>query len=102
VAKGIRHCENYRRNRRHVRKLRRMLESLDGPQLPAVGPAADLSEEDRSTLSSYGEFHFASHGDLLIAQGQSHGKLFFIISGVASRGSPRRRSGSAARRDPER
>ncbi|HEY5707254.1 MAG TPA: cyclic nucleotide-binding domain-containing protein [Terrimicrobiaceae bacterium] len=59
-----------------------MLEQLDGPHLPAVGPAAELSEEDRGTLSSYGEFRFATQGEVLISQGESHGKLFFIISGV--------------------
>ena len=59
-----------------------MLEELGGPYLPAVGPVAALSEEDRDALSSYGDFHLASHGDVLIPQGESHGKLFFIISGV--------------------
>jgi len=66
----------------HIGKLPCMLEHLDGPHLPAVGPAAELSEEDRSALSSYGEFHLANHGDVLIPQGESHGRLFFIISGV--------------------
>jgi CRP-like cAMP-binding protein len=59
-----------------------MLEELGGPYLPAVGPVAALSEEDRDALSSYGDFHLASHGDVLIPQGESHGKLFFIISGA--------------------
>jgi CRP-like cAMP-binding protein len=59
-----------------------MPEDLDGPYLPAVGPAAELSEEDRGTLSSYGEFRFANRGDALIAQGESHGQLFFVISGL--------------------
>ncbi|HEY5769251.1 MAG TPA: cyclic nucleotide-binding domain-containing protein [Terrimicrobium sp.] len=59
-----------------------MPEHLDGPYLPAVGPAAELSEEDRGTLSSYGEFRFASRGDALISQGESHGQLFFVISGL--------------------
>jgi CRP-like cAMP-binding protein len=59
-----------------------MLEELGGPYLPAVGPVAALSEDDRDALSSYGDFHLASHGDVLIPQGESHGKLFFIISGV--------------------
>ena len=62
--------------------MRRMFEPLEGPYLPAVGPAAELSEEDRGTLSTYGEFRFANHGDVLISQGESHGKLFFIVSGV--------------------
>jgi CRP-like cAMP-binding protein len=61
---------------------RGMVEQLDGPHLPAVGPIAELSEEDRGALSSYGEFRFADDGDLLITQGDSHGRLFFIISGV--------------------
>ena len=59
-----------------------MLEELGGPYLPVVGPVAALSEEDRDALSSYGDFHLASHGDLLIPQGESRGRLFFIISGV--------------------
>jgi hypothetical protein len=43
-----------------------MLEELGGPYLPAVGPVAALSEDDRDALSSYGDFHLASHGDVLI------------------------------------
>ncbi|HEY5743310.1 MAG TPA: cyclic nucleotide-binding domain-containing protein [Terrimicrobiaceae bacterium] len=69
-----------------------MHEELGGPYLPAVGPVATLSDEDRSTLSSYGEFHLASHGEVLISQGESHGRLYFIISGVLH----------AVRRDGER
>ena len=59
-----------------------MTEELTGPQLPAVGLVADLSREDRDTLSSYGEFHLANPGDVLISQGQSHGKLLFILRGL--------------------
>jgi CRP/FNR family cyclic AMP-dependent transcriptional regulator len=59
-----------------------MREQLDGPNLPAVGLVAELSEEDRGILSSYGEFRFADGGDLLIMQGESQGELFFVISGV--------------------
>ncbi len=55
---------------------------LTGPQLPAVGLVAQLSKEDRDTLSSYGEFHIAPAGSVLIPQGASHGKLFFILSGL--------------------
>ncbi len=56
--------------------------SLTSPQLPAVGLIADLSKEDRDTLSSYGSFHLATPGDTLIQEGLPHGKLFFIISGL--------------------
>lgn len=59
-----------------------MLEELHGPYLPAVGLVAGLSDEDRAALSSYGNFHFADSGESLIAQGDPHGRLFFVISGV--------------------
>lgn len=59
-----------------------MSEELVSPQLPAVGLVAELSKEDRDLLSSYGEFHLAQADDQLIAQGQSHGKLFFVVSGL--------------------
>jgi CRP-like cAMP-binding protein len=59
-----------------------MREQLEGPYLPAVGLVADLSEEDRGMLSSYGEFRLAGQGEMLIKQGDSPGKLFFLISGV--------------------
>lgn len=56
--------------------------SISTPHLPPVGLVADLSKEDRDTLSSYGSFHLSNSGDVLIQQGQPHGKLFFIISGL--------------------
>lgn len=56
--------------------------SLTTPHLPAVGLVADLSKDDRDTLSSYGSFHLANPGEVLITQGVPHGKLFFIISGL--------------------
>lgn len=56
--------------------------SITTPQLPAVGLVADLTKEDRDTLSSYGSFHLANPGDTLIEEGLPHGKLFFIISGL--------------------
>jgi len=59
-----------------------MSEELTSPHLPAVGLVAQLSKEDRDTLSTYGEFHLADHGDVLIKQGESHGKLFYVLSGL--------------------
>lgn len=59
-----------------------MSEELQTPHLPAVGLVAQLSREDRDTLSSYGEFHLARPGGILIKQGESHGRLFFIVSGL--------------------
>ena len=59
-----------------------MADELVSPHLPAVGLVEQLTKEDRDTLSSYGEFHIAQPGTVLIPQGQPHGKLFFIISGL--------------------
>ena len=60
----------------------RRLMPLDTPHLPASGLIANLSKEDRDTLSSYGSFHFSKPGSVLIEQGKPHGKLFFIIDGL--------------------
>jgi CRP/FNR family transcriptional regulator, cyclic AMP receptor protein len=59
-----------------------MREQLEGPHLPAVGPVATLSDEERGVLSSYGDFHLADQGQVLITQGNSHGRLFFVLSGL--------------------
>ena len=56
--------------------------SLTAPLLPAAGLAANLEQEDRDALSSYGTFHIAQPGEVLIDQGVSHGKLFCLISGT--------------------
>lgn len=55
---------------------------LTSPYLPAVGFVSALSKEDRDTLSTYGCFHLAGNGETLISQGESHGKLFYILSGL--------------------
>lgn len=59
-----------------------MSEELTSPHIPAVGLVAALTKEDRDLLSSYGEFHLAEPDELLIKQDESHGKLFFIVSGL--------------------
>lgn len=64
-----------------VRKLG-MSDELTSPHLPAVGFISALDSEQRGILSSYGSFHFAEAGKTLIHQDESHGKLFFIISGL--------------------
>lgn len=56
--------------------------SLIEPFLPPAGIIANLTKEDRDTLSSYGTFHLAQTGDAIIEQGKPHGKLFFAISGA--------------------
>lgn len=56
--------------------------SSKSPQLPPAGLIANLSNEDRITLSSFGSFHEVKPGAVLIEQGKPHGKLFFIIDGL--------------------
>lgn len=55
---------------------------LETATLPATGLAAHLEKEDRDALSSYGTFHYLKSGSVLIEQGKSHGKLFYIVSGL--------------------
>ena len=59
-----------------------MPEELEGPYLPAAGPVATLSDEERRVLSSYGDFHLADQREVLITQGNSQGRLFFVLSGL--------------------
>lgn len=56
--------------------------SFTSPQLPATGLIAQFEKEDREALGSYGTFHMAKPGEVLIEQGKPHGKLFFIVSGL--------------------
>ena len=49
--------------------------------LPATGPIADLTQEDRDDLSAFGTFHNAKPETVLIEEGKPHGKLFYTISG---------------------
>lgn len=49
--------------------------------LPATGLIANLTQEDRDDLSSYGTFHNAKPETVLIEEGKPHGKLFYTISG---------------------
>jgi CRP-like cAMP-binding protein len=59
-----------------------MPKELEGPYLPAVGPVATLSDEERRVLSSYGDFHLADQREVLVTQGNSQGRLFFVLSGL--------------------
>ena len=43
-----------------------MSDATDQPELPALGFATDLSENDRKDLGAYGEFITANEGDHLI------------------------------------
>lgn len=56
--------------------------SLNTPQLPALGILANLDQGDVKDFASYGAFKSVDAGSVIIEQGQSHGKLFVIISGL--------------------
>lgn len=58
-----------------------MSEETSTPELPAMGFAQDLDDNDRRELVKYGEFISSAEGDTLIAEGQEQDSLFLIIVG---------------------
>lgn len=58
------------------------MSNFDRPEIPAVGIAAQLEDEDRRLLSDYGEFLPVQTGQLLIEEGKPQDSLYFVISGV--------------------
>ncbi|MCB1062508.1 MAG: cyclic nucleotide-binding domain-containing protein [Verrucomicrobiae bacterium] len=52
------------------------------PALPALGFAEDLTEEERTALSAYGEFITANDGDVIIQEGHEQDSLFLIVFGT--------------------
>jgi len=55
---------------------------LSDTRLPAVGLVAELNEEDRALLSSYGLFSYLEAGQLVIRQQSAQNCLYFVISGT--------------------
>ena len=58
-----------------------MSEATDQPELPALGFAADLSDQDRKDLGSYGEFITCNEGEILISEAKPQDSLFLIVFG---------------------
>jgi CRP-like cAMP-binding protein len=58
------------------------MSTFDRPEIPAVGIAALLEDEDRLLLSNYGEFLPVQPEQLLIEEGRPQDSLYFVISGV--------------------
>lgn len=52
------------------------------PTLPALGFAEDLTEDERLSLSSFGEFITANEGDAIIEEGHEQDALFLIVFGT--------------------
>lgn len=58
-----------------------MSDATDQPELPALGFAADLTDQDRKDLGSYGKFITANEGDTLIHEGKPQNSLFLVVFG---------------------
>lgn len=58
-----------------------MSDELTRPELPSIGFAANLPDEDRRILSAFGDF-IPGHPDVpLIKEGAEQTSLYFVISG---------------------
>ncbi|NJK92837.1 MAG: cyclic nucleotide-binding domain-containing protein [Blastochloris sp.] len=58
-----------------------MSSAFDRPTLPAVGWVANLNDDDRDLLASYGEFFGIQPDHDMIKQGDEQNQLFLVISG---------------------
>lgn len=58
------------------------MSTFDRPEIPAVGIATLLEDEDRRLLSDYGEFLPVQPEQLLIEENKPQDSLYFVISGV--------------------
>lgn len=55
---------------------------MNATTLPSKGFIAGLKAEDRTLLASHGTFRSAKNHEILIEQGKSHGRLFFVLEGT--------------------
>jgi CRP/FNR family transcriptional regulator, cyclic AMP receptor protein len=58
------------------------MSTFDRPEIPAVGIAALLEDDDRRLLSDYGEFLPVQAEQVLIEENKPQDSLYFVISGV--------------------
>jgi CRP/FNR family cyclic AMP-dependent transcriptional regulator len=59
-----------------------MSDHLSRPELPNIGIVAELDEDERRLLSSYGEFLPGHKDTVIIKQGEPQDSLFLVISGL--------------------
>jgi len=52
------------------------------PEIPALGFARDLSDEERLELSRYGDYITAEPGQEIIHEGDEQESLFLVVSGL--------------------
>lgn len=51
------------------------------PEIPALGFARDLSEDERLELSRFGDYITAEAGQVIIPEGETQESLFLVVSG---------------------
>lgn len=59
-----------------------MTKDFNTLELPSIGFVADMEEDDRRLLSSYGEFIPAHPNTVVIKQGEPQNSLFLVITGL--------------------
>ena len=59
-----------------------MSDTFSQPTLPPIGWVADLKDEDRELLASYGEFVSAYPDRDLIEQGWEQSHLYLVVGGT--------------------
>lgn len=52
------------------------------PELPAASLLAELDDEERRILGTYGEFRAVKEGDVVIAENDPQDSLYFVIAGT--------------------
>ncbi len=58
-----------------------MSDGASKTELPAIGFAEDLSQEERQSMGSFGEFITVTEGDVLITEGKEQDALFLVVFG---------------------
>lgn len=59
-----------------------MTSSLGKPELPPIGFLAEVSDDDRRLMGSYGEFLSARQGEEIIKEGQTQDSLYLVLGGL--------------------
>ncbi|RFC45047.1 MAG: cAMP-dependent protein kinase [Verrucomicrobia bacterium] len=58
------------------------MSQTEPPDLPALGFARDLSDDERRQLSAYGDFTAAEDGQAIIVEGRPQDSLSMVVSGT--------------------
>jgi CRP-like cAMP-binding protein len=58
------------------------MSQTEPPDLPALGFARDLNDDERRQLSAYGDFTAAEDGQAIIVEGRPQDSLSMVVSGT--------------------